>query len=917
MTHAHVSPTKRSRPRPRGGPWRAPARSPRPPLCAAIALLVAEIPLLPAQAQAIRVDVIGSNIRRPEGESTLPVQVITREEIDRTGATTAVELLQYVSANNSRGALSPVNVIGSVTNSVSTASLRGLGGQNTLVLLNGKRLTAASGESEGVYGVNLDSIPLSAIDRVEVLKDGASAIYGSDAIAGVINFVTRQDFRGGEATLYHGVPTRGGGGEKTVAKASYGFGDLAKDRYNVFFSASYQRAGSLDQNKRSFSDSSIDVERGLLGISTQTFPAHISTGDIGVPQFPDCAPSVYDPALDPFLGARCVYDPAAADGVNEIPRQETASLFASARWQLNPSWQLYGTAAYTKTDTRYVIQPAPVSDLITYGPTADRVAAILLPPSSPYYPTALAEAAGVNGEPLNLRYRAYALGHRDTTDRNEALQTVAGIKGSAFDWDFDFDVVYSRNDTSSRLNGGFARYDEFLSLMNSGRVNPFGPSTPEVQAEVDALQFRGEVMRGRSTAWLIEGKASGELFRLPAGGAAAAAGFQAGGQTLKQRFVSSLQLGALTGYGGSFPDIDVDRESWSAFVEINVPVARDLELTAVVRRDDYSDFGHTTNPKVSVRYNPMRQILLRGSWGTGFVVPALTQVYGATQYGLSQPGLEDPLRCPTTQEEGDCLTQFNVQFGGNRSLRPQTSDQWTLGIVVEPLAGISLAVDWFDLKFKNMFGYVFIETILNNQHLYGHLLSRGPVQPQFPSIPGPITQVDQRPVNIDEVNIEGFDVNIKATGPATGWGRFAFNLDGSYYMKYDVRNPDGTFRSVISNQTDAPTPGVSPRYRQYATLNWTLGPWSATLGNLYQSSYVDAGRDWEGAPRRVRSLSLWDIYATYTGFSQWKLALGVQNLFDRNPPFTTQQTTFQLGHDPTTYDARGRFVYASATYVFP
>jgi iron complex outermembrane receptor protein len=168
-------------PAPRGARRRSAMRR---PVSVAIAFLVAG-GAVPALAQDIRIDVTGSNIRRPEGEGALLVQIITREEIDRTGAQTAAELLQYVSANNSLGATTVTNVIGSPTNSVSTASLRGLGGQNTLVLLNGKRLTAALGEVQGFYGVNLDSIPFSAIERVDILKDGASAIYGSDAVAGV------------------------------------------------------------------------------------------------------------------------------------------------------------------------------------------------------------------------------------------------------------------------------------------------------------------------------------------------------------------------------------------------------------------------------------------------------------------------------------------------------------------------------------------------------------------------------------------------------------------------------------------------------------------------------------------------------------------------------------------------------------
>ncbi len=892
-------------------------RAVRRPLAAAVAAALAA-PALPSLAQDVRVEVTGSNIRRVEGEGALPVSVITREEIDRTGAQTVAELLQYISSNSSGGAVALTNVIGTQSNSVSTASLRGLGGQNTLVLLNGKRLSAASGEIQGIYGVNLDSIPFSAIERVEVLKDGASAVYGSDAIGGVINFILRQDFRGAEATVLFGAPTRGGGGEKASATGTFGWGDLAKDRFNVFVSAYYQKAESLDQNKRDFADDSIDLDQGLFAASGNTFPAHVTTGDIGTPGFPGCAPSVYDPSLDPFFGARCFYDPAAADGVNAIPEQETASFFASGRWQFHPQWQAYGTAAYTKVDTRYVIQPTPLSDQITYGPNAEHTATFLLPPSSPYYPTALAAAAGVGGEPLNLRYRAYALGLRDTTDENEAFHTIAGVKGTALAWDVDANFAYSRNETRSRPNGGFARFSDIVPLLNSGRVNPFGPDTPDVQAELDAIQFREETFSGKSTGWQFEAKGTGEVFRMPAGAAQAAVGVQAGRQELSQRFNPALQAGDVTGFGGNNLDIDADRDYWAAFAEVTLPLTRQVELNAALRYDDYSDFGSTTNPKVSLRWQPTREILLRGSWGKGFVAPTLTQAYGANTVGLTQAGLADPLRCPTTGDTNDCLTQFNVLFGGNPDLDPQKSDQWTLGFVTEPVRGLSLSFDWFNLDVEDLFSNGPTPlTILNNQDLYGNLITRGPVQPQFPTIPGPITSIDQRFINIGRVKIEGYDLNVRAVSPPTAAGRFTFNLDGTYYRKYDVQNTDGTFTSVVSNALNAAVSGIVPRYKQYAALTWDRGPWSATLGNTYQSSYVDVGADlFTGEPRRVGTLSLWDLNVSYTGFRNWKLSLGAQNLFDKDPPFSNQTTTFQVGYDPTYYDARARFVYVAATYTF-
>src|SRR4029453_7454661 len=198
----------------------------------------------PAVAQDIRVEVTGSNIKRIEGEGALPVQIISRGEIDRSGATNAMEIMNLISANNSAGNVSVGNVIGATPFSNQTASLRGLGGSSTLVLVNGKRLGTFSGGISGAEGVNLAAIPFAALERVEVLKDGASAVYGSDAIGGVINFILRQDFSGVDATAWYGTPTRSGGGEQYQLMGTVGWGDLTKDKWNAFFSANYSEQKS-------------------------------------------------------------------------------------------------------------------------------------------------------------------------------------------------------------------------------------------------------------------------------------------------------------------------------------------------------------------------------------------------------------------------------------------------------------------------------------------------------------------------------------------------------------------------------------------------------------------------------------------------------------------------------------------------
>src|SRR5664279_5432192 len=457
-----------------------------------------------AYAADEKIEVTGSNIKRVEGEGALPVTVITRQQIEKSGATTPVELLQLISANNSQGGTTFANVIGATTFSAQTASLRGLGGAFTLVLINGHRVDGFSGEIQGVQGVNLSTIPFAAIERVEVLKDGASAIYGSDAIGGVINFIMRQDYQGADATVWYGAPTRSGGGAQTIVSGTVGWGDLAKDRINAFASLSYMNQKNLTQVDRNFSNTSYRPEIGLIGVSGNTFPGYISTGGIGSPTYPNCGPSsINDPDI---LGSRCFYDPSATKGVEQIPDDKLWNFFASGRFQINRDWQAYLTGPYSRDEVNYRIQPVPISNQFTYGPNGDIPAAILLPPTSPFYPHDLAQQHGVDGQLLNVRWRAVENGLRNTTDTNENSQVIGGLKGAWHDWDWDGSFHYSEGTTKEKLNGGFPLYSKILPLLNSGVVNLFGPNTPEVSALVAATNYIGPTFDGTSKNYGVGGK---------------------------------------------------------------------------------------------------------------------------------------------------------------------------------------------------------------------------------------------------------------------------------------------------------------------------------------------------------------------------------------------------------------------------
>jgi iron complex outermembrane receptor protein len=885
-------------------------------VASAVAALFAG-PAAQALAADIKVEVTGSNIKRIEGEGALPVQVIGREEIARSGAQNAMEIMNLVSANNSLGNVSLGNVIGSTTFSNQTASLRGLGGQATLVLVNGKRVGTFGGAINAAEGVNLASIPFSAIERVEVLKDGASAVYGSDAIAGVINFIMRQDFTGVEATAWAGTPTRKGGGDEYNFRATAGYGDLSKDKFNVFLTGSYNNQKNLLQSDRNFSAHSYNTATGLDTSSGNTFPGYVSTGGIGsFVQFPDCPNPNFN------SGTRCRFDPSQYQMVEQIPDTKQTNFYGSGRYQINNDWQAYLLATYSKQETNYIIQPVPLSDQFSTPPNNPIFAqyplnTILLPPTSPFYPHAQAAAHGVDGQPLNVRYRAVENGNRDTTDTNEQWNIVAGAKGSAWSWDWDGSFNYGQNTTRQVLNGGFPLLTRILPLLNSGVVNLFGPNTPAVTQQILATNYNGPTFNGKLTGYGIDLNGSRDVYPLPAGPLALALGLQAGKETLSQNPAGILATGDISGYGGNLAPFEHSRTVWAVFGELNIPIVKSLEGNLAVRYDHYSDFGSTTNPKVSLRWQPVQSLLLRGSWGTGFLAPTLYELWNGTTQGVTSPGLSDPLRCPTTGDSNDCDTQFTTSNGGSPDLKPTKSNQTTVGGVWEPLNGLSLGVDWFYLILKDqLVTGVPQSTILGDLNQYGHLVTRGPVQPAFPNLPGPITSIYQHWVNLGQTKIQGIDVDARFKAPVTSFGQFSGSLSGTYYIQYLVQQGDGSFAGFVSNAFQAPATGITPRWKSYVALNWNYGDWAATLGNSYQSSYVDVLTDPNDNLRRVGSLSLWDLQANYTGFRNFKLTLGAKNLFDTNPPLTNQNNTFQVGFDPSYYDPRARFLYGSVTYTF-
>ncbi len=449
-------------------------------------------------------------------------------------------------------------------------------------------------------------------------------------------------------------------------------------------------------------------------------------------------------------------------------------------------------------------------------------------------------------------------------------------------------------------------------------MNLFGTNSPAIVSQLQGANFIGQVFSGKSSNQGVQGKVSGEVYSLPAGALAVALGLEGRKEKLDQTPAPVLSTGDLSGFGGNIKAVSGSRDIKAIYAEANVPILKSVEANLAVRSDDYSDFGRTNNPKASLRWQPNRDLVLRSSYGKGFLAPTLFQLDSPQIGSVSPNGTSDPIRCPVTHDNGiDCITQFPITFGGNPGLNPEKSEQVSVGIVWEPVSAFSISVDYFKIRLKDTItNGVPIATILGDLNQYGGFVTRGPVDSRFPNLPGPITNIRQTFVNLGALHVEGFDLEGHYKWQPANWGRVRLDISGTYYKRNDVQQSDGTWVGFVSNQFQSPVTGVLPRWKHYGTLSWDRGPWTATIAQNYQSGYVDVNTDLDGNLRRVGSMSLFDLQGTYTGFKGFTLTLGAKNVFDRNPPASNQRVSFQAGYDPQYYDARARVVYGSIRYAF-
>ena len=839
-----------------------------------------------AQSDLQRVEITGSNIKRIGSEGPLPVEVITRADIERKGVTSTNDLLRsltYMSSYNDELISNSPNTTGSAS-----AGFRGLSGDQTVVLLNGRRL--ANYGFDGAF-VNLNTIPLGAIQRVEVLKDGASAIYGADAIGGVINFITRKDYKGIEMTGSYGLSSRGDSMEAS-AGITAGFGQLDSDRFNLLVNLNYTKRDPLNNLDRDRT-STADYRRFGGGNQLSTFAP---TGNFVNPTTKLQSP--FTPCPDPTLvvtpspltpgaagSASCLFD--FAPYRSTLYSAERLGGLAAGRLKVNENLQVFAELLFARSDSFASAAPAPGNFSLPVGHPAN----------------SFASAISVRGRPLQA-------GPRTTDNSSDASRLLAGIEGTAFGLDYNVAVGQAKN-KSTNVDGGYFLFDKMTAAIAAKTFNPFSLTNP--QAVIDSIKSSDSRV-GETTNTFLDAKLSGELFQMGGGAAAYAVGLLLGKEEIADVPGPNTQAGNVFGSIQQSPVV-ASRKLTALYAELSVPFTKSIEAQFAVRTDRYEGGINSTTPKVAIRFQPIKEVLLRASYSEGFKMPSLRDQFGGANG--SADSVQDFKGCTAGGVSAAACPrlQYDRISSGNPALSPEKSKSMNFGLLLEPTRDTNIGVDYFIIKKTDEIGDVLSQYVIDNvAYVKGAKTTLGgsPSLAVTRDANGTITLINIAKGNLGQRNIQGVDLSASQYFD-TGFGRAVVAGTGTYYGKYEYSDLPGDplyNRLNLLNQ---------PRWRSQVRLGLQSGAWDTNLfynarAFMYDKQQSTAATPVTDTTRIVGNFDTIDLSLVYTGIKNLRLAGSVRNLTDKQPPFANNDTR-TLGFSQLD-DIRGRYFTLSAAYQF-
>ena len=895
-----------------------------------VALMSLGIPLatMPAVAQddegeLTPVVITGSNIPTVELEGPSPIVRIDREEINRSGAETVGELLRRLPQNNSGSYDEKFQ--NSFAPGTSGVSLRGLGMGYTLVLVDGRRLGNHS-EAQNITTAfsDLNGVPMAVVERIEVLLDGASAIYGSDAVAGVINIITRDNFEGVEINVGYSNTADSDMGTQRYSIT----GGTVSENGNAWVSVDYMQRNSLQHDDRDYAASANQGPAGGYDFrsssgnpgSIKILPGSENGFESGFYQVP--AGSTGTPTAEEIISApginRFDYNP----WMTLTPEYERYGASSRINYNVTDYATAFVQTTYRNIKVHQEMAPTPAfGDLNTdtWG---------ILPASNAFNPF---------GEDTTFRHRLIEMGPRLFDIESDIFRILPGVKFDIGDsWQAETAFLYNKIETinfGQNAVSSDALTDALASSDPATAYNLFGAglgiNSPSV---LDALRVN-TVRRAESELRMFDVKAAGDIFELPGGTVALAVGAETAKEETSDIGDSLSMANKIVASGGTSNAGSRSREA--GYAEFMVPIIGEdnrvsgihsLGLQAAWRVEQYSDFGSADNPKVGLKYQPHERVLLRGTYQTAFRAPGLQQLYmGQT---IAHPFLLDPAR-------GDDGMQYKTISGGNPDLQPEESDSYSIGAVIDiPMPenmDLAISVNWSQVELENQITSLGAQYMLNNEELFGNNIIRneqtdadrvadnpGPdgkfgteENPELGDddipnggIPGSLKHINNAYLNLANVNVEVLDISIDY-GIDTSVGYFGVDLRAAHMESYEYQaRPTDAFEEQVGSYT-------IPELRGNLSVWWNYDKYSAGA----TVNYVDSFDQLYGVIPEVDSHTTLDLQATYDLTDNSRITVGALNVTDEDPPWSDSEAEGYsygtAGHSPW-----GTVLYARATVRF-
>lgn len=926
----------------------------------AIALTLAYAPAIHAQQasekEVTTVYVTGSNLKRVGKEGESPVQVITALDIKASGAATVAELMRTVPSMGTNNNYDTND--GGFSRGVSTASLRGLSSTSTLILLNGRRMTpsAYADPNDGNSTLyDLNSIPLSALDRVEILKDGASAVYGSDAIGGVINFITKSDYEGVQVGARAGTNDDGNFG-KRGASLFWGKGDIDKDGYNVFVAADVSKRDRV--RRADATDIDVETYKTLNGRFATPYGSTVSShpsfyrerspgsNNFAVTQSQAATRMITRTDCDPaqqLVGSRAMGLSATSVFIgrtfcnfdtNQYLEGQSAgndqNVMSRAVFKLGGNTRAFAEVAFSRSERKYTGAPITLGQSSVTNFTAVGVAdpfQVVLPighPDNPFTDT----RASVGYRFENLR--------GGTQNVNKGARALVGLEGSSFGWDWNTGVLWNQSKKEDVTYGRL--YLPTLRKLNSGTSLAALAADPSL-----ARNISGD---NKASILQWDAKANTEFGALPGGPLGLALGAEVRREKINLNPDPLVATGQI--YGLANTVIDGQRDVKSAFVELRTPLLKNLEFDFAGRLDKYPGIKTNFVPKVGGKWTLADSVAVRGTYARGFRAPGLTQVTpGGAQFFES--GIWDRRRCENDEStpkngatEVDCNKSAAGTGGANPDLVPEKAKSYSIGLIISPTANLDLVIDMWRIRKT---GEVILGTAydaLKNEDINPGNVVRDPNPANWVTdangkvIPnsGPLLMVKEPWINQGASEVRGIDLEVRHRKNLGEWGTFSNKLSSTYTSHYSIAAHEGDIERNLAGSnaglTDwAISSGLDiPRWKSTLTSSWSRGDHGLTATLNYVGP-VSLLRRYDGAdtfalpfchygtkkptdaePDRNTTNPLYEAYFpdcsvnswttvglgyTYTGFKNLSLSVNIQNLLDTKAPYDPRYGTNTAG----------------------